>query len=96
MKKPKVIVLRTAGTNCDMETAYAFELAGAKPELVHINRLKENERKIKNYSVLAIPGGFTYGDDIASGKILANELKYALIDEIKRKYIFHYNLSISK
>lgn len=84
MKKPKVLVLRAAGTNCDTETAYAFELAGAKAELVHINRLKENEKKLKNYSILAIPGGFTYGDDIASGKILANELKYALIDEVKK------------
>jgi len=85
MKKPKVIVLRTAGTNCDAETAYAFELAGARSELVHINRLKE-KKSLDKYQILAIPGGFTYGDDIASGKILANELKYTLIDKV-RKFI---------
>ena len=83
MKKVKAIVLRAAGTNCDIETAYAFRLAGAEAELVHINRLKEKEKKLSDYHILAIPGGFTYGDDIASGKILANELKYALMDEIR-------------
>jgi len=82
MAKPRVIVLRTAGTNCDMETAFAFEKVGADAELVHINRLIAEEKKLKNYQILAIPGGFTYGDDIASGKILANELKYNLKDEL--------------
>jgi len=83
MKKPKAIVLRTAGTNCDVETAYAFQLAGAETDLVHINRLKEKEKSLQNYQILAIPGGFTYGDDIASGKILANELICTLLEEIK-------------
>lgn len=84
MGKPKVIVLRTAGTNCDQETAFAFEKVGAKAELVHINQLAKGERELNAYQILAIPGGFTYGDDIASGKILANELKYKLEDDIKR------------
>lgn len=83
-KTPKVLVLRTAGTNCDMETAFAFECVGAKADLVHIDRLKDNEVKLNDYHILAIPGGFTYGDDIASGKILANELKYTLFDDIKK------------
>lgn len=76
----KVLVLRAAGTNCDKETAYAFEKAGAKTELVHINRLMEDRKQILKYRIMAIPGGFTYGDDIASGKILANEIKYRLGD----------------
>lgn len=84
MAKVKVIVLRAAGTNCDMETAFAFESAGAKTELVHINRLISGERKLENHQILAIPGGFTYGDDIASGKILANEIKYKLKGALKR------------
>ncbi|MCK4463059.1 MAG: phosphoribosylformylglycinamidine synthase I [Candidatus Omnitrophica bacterium] len=86
MAKPKVIVLRAAGTNCDAETAFAFETVGAKVELVHINRLISKEKKINDYRILAIPGGFTYGDDIASGKILANEIKYKLKEDL-RKFI---------
>ena len=78
MIKPKAIVIRTAGTNCDCETRAAFELAGAAAERVHINRLISGEIKLSDYQILAIPGGFSYGDDIASGKILANELKYKL------------------
>ena len=78
MKKVKVIVLRTAGTNCDEETAFAFKKVGASCEFVHINRLLSSHKKLDNYHILAIPGGFTYGDDIASGKILANEIKYKL------------------
>ena len=80
----RVIVLRTAGTNCDKETAFAFEEAGANSELVHINQLSRGERRLGDYHVLAIPGGFSYGDDIASGKILANELKYKLQDDVRR------------
>lgn len=84
MAKIKVIVLRTAGTNCDKETAFAFEKAGAIPELVHINQLGNGEKKLSSYHIMAIPGGFSYGDDIASGKILANELKFKMEDEVKK------------
>jgi phosphoribosylformylglycinamidine synthase I len=84
MKKPRVIVLRTAGTNCDKETAFAFEASGACTELVHINELARREKDLANYQILAIPGGFSYGDDIASGKILANELKYKMEERLQR------------
>lgn len=83
VKKPKVIVLRTAGTNCDTETAFAFKMCGALVDLVHINELTRDEKSLKDYHILALPGGFTYGDDIASGKILANEIKYRLTEEFK-------------
>lgn len=79
----KVCVLRTAGTNCDIETAFAFQQEGADVELVHINEFLQRRKKFKDYQILAIPGGFTYGDDIAAGKILANELKYLLWEEIE-------------
>jgi phosphoribosylformylglycinamidine synthase I len=85
-KMVRVLVLRTAGTNCDKETAFAFEEAGAVTELVHINRLSSGEKELSDYQILAIPGGFSYGDDIASGKILANELKFGLEDDV-RKFI---------
>jgi len=88
MAKPKVLVLRAAGTNCDMETAFAFSEAGAAVERVHINQLKAKadngrDRSLRDYHILALPGGFSYGDDLAAGKILANELKYTLADELK-------------
>jgi phosphoribosylformylglycinamidine synthase len=84
MKKVKVLILRTAGTNCDKETAFAFEEAGAVTEIVHINRLSSGEKALSEYQILAIPGGFSYGDDIASGKILANELKYSVEEDIQK------------
>jgi len=80
----RVIVLRTAGTNCDEETAFAFERAGAVAERVHINRLVEDPRRLLAYHILAIPGGFSYGDDIASGKLLANEIRFRLDDVVRR------------
>ena len=84
MKKPRVIILRTAGTNCDWETEAAIRLAGANPERVHINRLIEKEKNLRDYDILVIPGGFTYGDDISAGKILANEIKYKLFEQLQR------------
>jgi len=82
--KPKVCVLRAAGTNCDQETANAFNLAGAEAELLHINNLAGGKTNLEDYQILALPGGFSYGDDIASGKIFANELKFKLAGQIKQ------------
>lgn len=84
MKRPKVCILRTAGTNCDQETAFAFSLAGASADLVHINNLISAKASLADYHILALPGGFSYGDDIASGKIFANELKYKLSGDLKK------------
>ena len=83
MARPKTLVLRAAGTNCDKETAFAFSEAGSRIELAHINQLKAKEKRLSDYHILALAGGFSYGDDIAAGKILANELKYALVDQLK-------------
>lgn len=83
-KDVRVIVLRAAGTNCDRETAFAFQSCGASVDLVHINRLFKKEVCLSDFHILAIPGGFTYGDDIASGRILANELRLRLGEEIQR------------
>lgn len=74
MKDVKAIVLRTAGTNCDRETVFAFQAAGAQADLVHINQIALARVKLDKYHILAIPGGFSYGDDISAGKVLANEL----------------------
>jgi phosphoribosylformylglycinamidine synthase len=80
----KVIVIRTAGTNCNEETAFAFSRLGALVEQVHINALISGAQKLRDYHILALPGGFSYGDDIASGRILANELRLKLADDIKQ------------
>ncbi|MBF0570856.1 MAG: phosphoribosylformylglycinamidine synthase I [Candidatus Omnitrophica bacterium] len=79
----KVIVLRTAGTNCNEETAFAFSRSGAEVEQVHVNALVSGVKKLSDFHILALPGGFSYGDDIASGRILANELRLKLGEDIK-------------
>ena len=83
MIRPKVLILKAAGINCDSETAFAFESAGADTEFVHINQLVSGARRLSSYQIMAISGGFTYGDDISAGKVLANELKTKLFGEIK-------------
>jgi len=80
--KPKTLILRTAGTNCDQETAHAFERAGAISEFLHINRLLEVPAILHDYQIIVFPGGFSYGDDIAAGKILANQITHHLKDAL--------------
>jgi len=82
MAAPRVLVLRAPGTNCDVETAHAFELAGALAESVHVGRLIENPALHRRYQILCLPGGFSYGDDIAAGRILATRMKHHLDDMI--------------
>ncbi len=84
MSKPKVLILRTAGTNCDAETEAAFQLAGAETVLVHVQQLITGKTKLVDYQVLAIPGGFSYGDDISAGILLANELRHKLADALNQ------------
>lgn len=83
MAQPKVLILRAPGANCDQETQFAFEQAGARPERLHINRLRENPMLLKDFQILVVPGGFTYGDDVAAGKILACQLGHYLGDMLR-------------
>jgi len=80
--KPKAFIVRAAGTNCDLETEYAFELAGARAERIYIDEVKKTN--ILDSQILVFPGGFTYGDDISAGKILANEIKCKLREKIQK------------
>src|SRR3954447_26664923 len=84
MAKPRVLVLRAPGANCDAEAAFAFEQAGAVAERVHINRLREDPKLTSQHQVLVVPGGFTYGDDVAAGKILANQLTSFLGEALRQ------------
>ncbi|MDP2917610.1 MAG: phosphoribosylformylglycinamidine synthase I [Dehalococcoidia bacterium] len=83
MAKVNVLVLRGPGTNCDGETAFAFQQAGATPYLIHINQLIRRDKRISDYQIMVIPGGFTYGDDVGAGKVLANELRLKLVEEVQ-------------
>lgn len=90
MVKPKTYVLKTAGTNCDEGTRFAFQLAGADAEIVDIkdlvigiNPLSDRKFKLLDCQILAIPGGFSNGDYIRSGKIFAEDLKHYLENEIR-------------
>ncbi len=84
MAKAKTLILRAPGTNCDRETAFAFAQAGSQVDAAHVNELLRREKLLSDYQIMVIPGGFTYGDDISAGKILANELRLKLGEEIRR------------
>lgn len=84
MAEPRVMVLRAAGINCDRETAFALESSGARAECVHVNRLLEKPALLDATGLVVIPGGFSYGDDIAAGKVLAVEIAHALGDVFRR------------
>jgi len=84
MAKVKTLILRAPGTNCDKETAFAFEQAGAEVSLAHINEMIRHEKKLADFQVMVIPGGFSYGDDIAAGKVQANEMQRKLGEDIAR------------
>jgi len=86
MDNVKAIVLRAAGINCDMETECALQLAGAQADRVHINRVIDNPAMLDGYQIMVFPGGFSYGDDVAAGKILANQVVQHLSD-ILHKFI---------
>jgi phosphoribosylformylglycinamidine synthase len=79
MASVRVLILRAAGTNCDLETQHAWELAGAQAQRVHIRQLIGSPQRLNEYQVLTIPGGFSYGDDIAAGRIFAAQARRHLL-----------------
>lgn len=84
MPRPRAIVLRAPGTNCDEETAAAWELAGAVVETWHIGRLLEAPGTLDGFQILTIPGGFSYGDDLGAGRIFATRLGSVLEGALRR------------
>jgi phosphoribosylformylglycinamidine synthase subunit PurQ / glutaminase len=75
---PRALILRAPGINRDEDAAAAIELAGGRPERVHINRVVEGATRIADYALLIIPGGFSYGDHLGAGKLLAVDLAHRL------------------
>lgn len=75
---PRAVVLRAAGTNCDAEMVRAFELAGARVDLLHLDRVIDEPARLEDADLIGFPGGFSYGDDIASGRVFAVKLRERL------------------
>ncbi len=80
--KPKALILTGYGINCEEETAFAFEKFGGKSEVVHVNDLIDGSKKMDDYQILAIPGGFSYGDDTGAGKGMANRVLNNLQEQV--------------
>ncbi len=86
MKKPRILVLTGYGINCDYETEFAFNMdsVGGDARRVHINDLIDGHDSLDNYHILAFPGGFSFGDDIAAGKVLALKFEYNLGRQLEK------------
>jgi phosphoribosylformylglycinamidine synthase subunit PurQ / glutaminase len=78
MSRPPILILHASGTNRDREAAWACEMAGGAPEVVHLNRLYSGEISLNAYRMVVLPGGFSYGDDLGAGKLWAVGLRYHL------------------
>jgi phosphoribosylformylglycinamidine synthase len=81
--QPKALILHATGTNRDHDAAQALELAGAQPEIVHLNQLRRGERRWKDYQILLLAGGFSYADALGAGKLLALDLKVYFADQVR-------------
>jgi phosphoribosylformylglycinamidine synthase subunit PurQ / glutaminase len=81
---PTALIIRTAGTNCDRELAHAFELAGCETQTLHLSQLIDDPDLIADFDLIGFPGGFSYGDDIAAGRILANRIRHRLWEPLQQ------------
>jgi phosphoribosylformylglycinamidine synthase len=84
MAVPNALVLRAPGTNCDAEAVAAFEAVGARAERLHVGAVRDNPKKLRDFQILVIPGGFSYGDDVAAGKVFALQLQHFLSDALRQ------------
>ncbi|MBN1978277.1 MAG: phosphoribosylformylglycinamidine synthase I [Anaerolineae bacterium] len=84
MRQPKVLILHATGTNRDVETAAAVELAGGAPTIVHVNALRESPARLHAYQMFILPGGFSYGDALGAGRLWASDLRWLFQDEMAR------------
>jgi phosphoribosylformylglycinamidine synthase I len=81
---PKALILTGYGINCDYETEHAFSMVGAEAKRVHVNDIIYGIENLEDYQIIAFPGGFSFGDDIASGKVLANKMKFNIFESLKK------------
>ena len=78
MTTPRILIMHAPGTNRDREAALACTAAGGTPEIVHMNRLLSGERRLADYQMIVIPGGFSFGDDLGAGRLWAIDLSLRL------------------
>jgi phosphoribosylformylglycinamidine synthase I len=84
MKQPRVLVLQATGTNRDPDACQAVEQAGGRPEVLHINQLRAQPGRLQEYQMLILPGGFSYGDALGAGRLLAADLRWLFEEELGR------------
>jgi phosphoribosylformylglycinamidine synthase len=84
MATPHALILRAPGTNCDHEVQTAFEMVGGRGTRMHLNALRENPRVLRDYQILVLPGGFSYGDDVAAGKVQALYMQHFLAEAMHK------------
>jgi phosphoribosylformylglycinamidine synthase I len=84
MSKPRVLILHATGTNRDVETAHAVELAGGEPSILHVNQLAEKPGKLQGYAMFILPGGFSYGDSLGAGRLWSSDLRWLFQEELAR------------
>ena len=81
--QPRVAVLSGFGINCETETMAVFDMAGAKSDRVHVNRLVNGEINLEDYHIMAVPGGFSFGDHLGSGRLMGNRLRFGLRKQVR-------------
>jgi phosphoribosylformylglycinamidine synthase len=84
MPTPQALILRAPGTNCDHEVEVAFHMVGGRGTRIHLNALRENPKLLRDYQILVLPGGFSYGDDVAAGKVQALYMQHFLADALRK------------
>lgn len=86
MKKIKAYILFAPGTNCELETQHALLKEGFEVDIFPLKEAIKNPFKIHEYHLFTLPGGFSFGDDIKAGKVLAIYLKKFFFEELKKFY----------
>ncbi len=82
--RPPVLILHATGTNRDRETAWAVEQAGGTPTILHVNELRERPARLHEFAMFILPGGFSYGDALGAGRLLASDLRWLFQEELAR------------
>ena len=82
-ERPKVAVISGFGINCETETMAVFEMAGASADRIHVNRLVNGEASLDDYHIMAVPGGFSFGDHLGSGRLMGNRLRFGIREQVR-------------
>lgn len=83
MAAVNALVLRAPGTNCDQETARAWQMAGANPEIWHFHQLIDSPQSLEKFQILTFPGGFSYGDDLGAGRVWSARIHQHLNETLR-------------